>query len=94
MAKIDNSNTDQYSRNNNKKHIVFPLYDNSFFMNMYNAFNAALINSTQFNTELYNAFAEAYLIYLSTISEYDRSWKDFAELEKTLRSRFHTPGPN
>ena len=85
MVKIDNSNTDQYS----KKHSVFPFYDNSFFMNMYNAFNAALINSAQFNTELYNAFAEAYLIYLSTISEYDRSWKDFAELDKTLRSRFH-----
>ena len=90
MAKTDNSNTDQYSTdNNNKKHIIFPFYDNSFFMNMSKAFNTALSNSTQFNTELYNAFAEAYLIYLNTISEYNRSWKDFAELDKTLRSRFH-----
>jgi polyhydroxyalkanoate synthase subunit PhaC len=90
MAKTNNSNTDQYSRdNNNKKRIIFPSYDNSFFMNMSKAFKTALINSTQFNTELYNAFTEAYLIYLNTISEYDRPWKDFAELDKTLRSRFH-----
>jgi polyhydroxyalkanoate synthase subunit PhaC len=88
MAKTDNSNNEQYSRNNNK-HIIFPFYDNSFFMNMHNAFNTALSSSTQFNTELYNVFAEAYLIYLNTISEYDRSWKDFMELDKTLRSRFN-----
>jgi hypothetical protein len=89
MAKTNNSNTDQYSRdNNNKKRTIFPSYDNSFFMNMSKAFKTALINSTQFNTELYNAFTEAYLIYLNTISEYDRPWKDFAELDKTLRSRF------
>jgi polyhydroxyalkanoate synthase len=88
MAKTDNPNNEQYSRNNDK-HIIFPFYDNSFFMNMQNAFNTALSSSTQFNTELYNAFAEAYIIYLNTISEYDRSWKDFMELDKTLRSRFN-----
>jgi hypothetical protein len=27
-------------------------------------------------------------MYLSTISEYNRSWNDFAELDKILRSRF------
>ena len=90
MAKTNNSNTDQYSRdNNNKKRIIFLSYDNSFFMNISKAFKTAIISSTQFNTELYNAFTEAYLIYLNTISEYDRPWKDFAELDKTLRSRFH-----
>ena len=29
-----------------------------------------------------------YPIYLSTISEYNKSWKDLSELDKILRSRF------
>jgi hypothetical protein len=37
---------------------------------------------------LFNAFTEVYSIYLSTISEYNRSWKDLPGLDKTLRSRF------
>ena len=55
---------------------------------MYNAFGRALSSSTQFNTELFNAFAQVYSIYLSTISEYNKSWKDLPELDKTLRNRF------
>jgi polyhydroxyalkanoate synthase subunit PhaC len=55
---------------------------------MYNIFAKALSSSSQFNTELFNAFAEAYRMYLSTISEYNKSWKDFAELDKILRIRF------
>jgi polyhydroxyalkanoate synthase len=37
---------------------------------------------------LSNAFAEAYPIYLNTISEYNKSWKNLSELDKILRSRF------
>ena len=55
---------------------------------MSNAFSRALSNSRQFNTELFNIFAEAYSMYLGTISEYNRSWKDLAELEKILRSKY------
>jgi hypothetical protein len=83
MAKT-NTSSDQYD---NKNKSVFPFYDR-FFVNMYNAFGRALSSSTQFNTELFNAFAEVYSIYLSTISEYSRSWKDLPELDRTLRSRF------
>jgi class III poly(R)-hydroxyalkanoic acid synthase PhaC subunit len=78
------SSSDQYNKN---KKGIFSFYDR-FFINIYNTFGDALLSSIQFNTELFNAFAEAYRIYLSTISEYNRSWKDFTELDKTLRSRF------
>jgi polyhydroxyalkanoate synthase subunit PhaC len=87
MAKTNNFNTNQYNTNN--KDSIFPFYDKFFMNSMANVFARALSNSTQFNTELYNAFAKAYQIYLDTISEYNRSWKDFAELDKALRSRFH-----
>jgi hypothetical protein len=59
-------------------------YSNS---DQYDVFGRALLSSIQFNTELFNAFAEAYKMYLSTIFEYNRSWNDFTELDKTLRSR-------
>jgi polyhydroxyalkanoate synthase subunit PhaC len=84
MAKT-NSNSDQY--NKNKSSTSFAFY-NASFMNTSNAFTRALSNSIQFNTGLLNAFAEVYRMYLSTISEYNRSWKDFTELDKILRSRF------
>jgi hypothetical protein len=51
---------------------------------MSNVFSRALSNSRQFNTELFNIFAEAYSMYLGTISKYNRSWKDLAELEYLL----------
>jgi class III poly(R)-hydroxyalkanoic acid synthase PhaC subunit len=38
---------------------------------------------------LLSAFAEFWKMYLSTISEYDKSWEDFAELDKVIRSRAH-----
>jgi polyhydroxyalkanoate synthase subunit PhaC len=79
-----NSSSDQYNKN---KQGIFSFYD-IFFINMYNTFGNALLSSIQFNTELFNAFAQAYRTYLNTISGYNRSWKYFAELDKTLRSRF------
>ena len=82
MAK-SNFTSDKYD--NNKS--IFHFYDN-FFINISNAFAQALSNTTQFNTVLFNAFADAYPIYLNTISEYNKSWKDFAELDNILRSRF------
>ena len=76
------SSPDQYTQS------TFPFYDNSF-IKISNAFARALLNTTQFNIILSNAFADAYPIYLNTISEYNRSWKDLSELDKILRSRFH-----
>jgi class III poly(R)-hydroxyalkanoic acid synthase PhaC subunit len=37
---------------------------------------------------LFNAFAESYPIYLNVISQYNESWKNLPELDKTLRSRY------
>ena len=51
-------------------------------MDISNVFAQALLNSVQFNMELFNAFTEAYPIYLNTIYEYNRSWKDLSELDK------------
>ncbi len=82
MAK-SNFTSDKYD--NNKS--IFPLYDGFFMTNMSDVFLRALSSSTQFNIELSNAFVNAYPIYLNTISEYDKSWKDLSELDKILRSR-------
>jgi len=82
MAKI-NFSPGQYNNNKNTFHFY-----NGSFVNTYNAFAEALSSSTQFNTELWNAFAEAVPIYFSTISEYNKSWKDLSELDKILRNKF------
>jgi class III poly(R)-hydroxyalkanoic acid synthase PhaC subunit len=37
---------------------------------------------------LSNAYAEAYPIYLNTITEYNKSWKNLSEIDKILRSKF------
>jgi polyhydroxyalkanoate synthase len=66
---------------------TFPFYDNSF-LDIFNAFAQALTNTTRFNTILFNAFADAYPIYLNVISQYNKSWKDLSELDKILRSRY------
>jgi polyhydroxyalkanoate synthase subunit PhaC len=81
-----NSDSDQYNNNNKNKNNL-PFYD-SPFVNMSNVFFRTLSYSTQFNLNLCNAFAQAYPIYLGTIYEYKKSWKDLSELDKILRSRF------
>jgi polyhydroxyalkanoate synthase subunit PhaC len=78
---ITSPSLDQYTQN------TIPFYDNSF-IDISNAFARALLNTTQFNMILSNAFADAYPIYLNAISEYNKSWKDLSELDKILRSRF------
>jgi class III poly(R)-hydroxyalkanoic acid synthase PhaC subunit len=72
---------DQHTQSN------FPFYDNTF-IDISSAFARALLNTNQFSIILYNAFAAAYPIYLNTISEYNKSWKNLSELDKILRSRF------
>jgi polyhydroxyalkanoate synthase subunit PhaC len=53
-----------------------------------NVFSELLLNSMKFNLQLWNSFAEAYPIYLSTVSEYNKSWKDLSELDRVLRRKF------
>jgi polyhydroxyalkanoate synthase subunit PhaC len=78
-----NSSSDKY----NKRSTYSSYY--SSLMDISNVFARALSNSTQFNIKLSNAFVEAYPLYLNTISEYNKSWKNLSELDKVLRSRFH-----
>src|SRR5947207_1630563 len=85
MAGRNNFTRDQYNKNYNKKS-TFSFY-NSALNASTNAFIRAFSSSIQFGTELYNAFAEFYLVYLDTIYEYNRSWKDLAELDKLVTSR-------
>ena len=80
MATIP-SRSDQYSKT------VYSSYVDSF-INMSKTLARAVSSSAQFNIILSNAFAQSYPIYLNTISEYNKSWKDLSELDKILRSRF------
>ena len=75
------------SSSNEYTQSTFPFYDNSF-LDIFNAFAQALTNTTRFNTILFNAFADAYPIYLNVISQYNKSWKDLSELDNILRSRY------
>jgi polyhydroxyalkanoate synthase subunit PhaC len=75
------SHSDQYDKN------IFSLYVDSF-AETFNAFARALSSSAQFNIALSNAFSQSYPVYLNTISEYNKSWKDLSELDKVLRSRY------
>ena len=75
------------SRSNEYTQSTFPFYDNSF-LDIFNAFAQALTNTTRFNLILFNAFADAYPIYLNVISQYNKSWKDLSELDNILRSTY------
>jgi len=75
------SSSDQFTQS------TFPFYNNPF-IDISNAFARALLNTTQFNMILSNAFVEAYPIYFNAISEYNKSWKNLSELDEILRSRY------
>jgi polyhydroxyalkanoate synthase subunit PhaC len=81
MMTTTSSNLDQYPQS------TFPFYYSSL-IEISDAFSRALLNTTQFNIILSNAFANAYPIYINTISEYNKSWKNLSELDQILRSRF------
>ena len=68
--------------------MMTPIDFNPAGYNISDAFAEVLSSSTRFNIELWNAFAETYPIYLSTVSEYEKSWKDLTELDTVLRSKF------
>ena len=61
---------------------------NSPKYNITDVFGEVLSSHTQFNLELWNVFTEAYPIWLSTASEYNKSWKNLSELDKVLRTKF------
>jgi polyhydroxyalkanoate synthase subunit PhaC len=81
MAK-NTSHSDCYNKN------IFSLYPASI-IDMFETLTRAISSSTRFNFVLSNAISQSYPIYLNTISEYNKSWKDLSELDKILRSRLH-----
>jgi polyhydroxyalkanoate synthase subunit PhaC len=76
-----NSHSDQYGKSVSS--------DANSFADTLKALARALSSSAQFNIVLSNAFSQSYPIYLNTISEYNKSWKNLSELDRVLRSRFH-----
>lgn len=70
---MDKDNSDQYKNGSS-------VYFNSF-SNIHNAFTQMLPSSARFDLKLYNAFAEAYLVYPNTVSEYGKSWSNIYELK-------------
>ena len=76
------SRADKYSNNTDD----FPFYNASLIYN-YDVLARAFSSSFQFNTNIFNIFAETYSIYLDAISELDGSGKD-QRADKTLRSSF------
>jgi polyhydroxyalkanoate synthase subunit PhaC len=59
------------------------------FINTFAAYARSFSSSIEFNRELLYASAEVWRMYLSTISEYNKSWKDFSELDKRIMSGSH-----
>ena len=87
MSKTDLASNSHYTES--KYTSPFPFFYDSFFTNTSNAYARWFSSSIEFNRELLYAFAEFWRMYLNTISEYNKSWVDFAELDKTIRSRSH-----
>jgi polyhydroxyalkanoate synthase subunit PhaC len=75
------SHSDQYRKSVSSS-------DANSFADTLKALARALSSSAEFNIMLSNAFSQFYPIYLNTISEYNKSWKNLSELDRVLRSRF------
>jgi polyhydroxyalkanoate synthase subunit PhaC len=67
----------------------FLFFYERFFIDTLNAYASLFPSFTEFNRELLSAFAEFWRMYLNTISEYNKSWKDLSQLDKTIRNRSH-----
>ncbi|MGC2668738.1 MAG: hypothetical protein WA220_06105, partial [Candidatus Nitrosopolaris sp.] len=63
------------------------VFDTSSAIEMRDALNGVLLNSSRFNWKLYEAFAEAYSVYLNILFREGNTSKDLAELEKIIRKK-------
>jgi class III poly(R)-hydroxyalkanoic acid synthase PhaC subunit len=70
------------------KNMMIDININPTKYNITDVFGEVLSSYTQFNLELWNAFTEAYPIWLGTASEYNKSWKNLSELDKVLSTKF------
>ena len=63
------------------------VFDSSTAIEIRDALNGVLLNSSRFNWKLYEAFAEAYSVYLNILFREGNTSKDLAELEKIIRKK-------
>ncbi|MDQ6862607.1 MAG: alpha/beta fold hydrolase [Thermoproteota archaeon] len=63
------------------------VFDSSTAIEIRDALNGVLLNSSRFNWKLYEAFAEAYSVYLNILFKEGNTSKDLAELEKIIRKK-------
>ncbi|MDQ6668214.1 MAG: hypothetical protein M3Y53_08330, partial [Thermoproteota archaeon] len=63
------------------------VFHSSTAIEVRDALNEVLINSSRFNWKLYEAFAEAYSVYLNILFKGDNTSKDLAEFEKIIRKK-------
>ena len=89
MSKTNLASDDHYTKNKGKNTLPSPFSYDIFFTNASNPYTRFFLSSIEFNRELLYAFAEFWRMHLTTISEYNKSWKDFTELDKIIRSRSH-----
>ena len=87
-VQLSSTNSETNKQYNNNVSGLFPFYYYNSIMNGFDVLTRAFSSSLQFNTKLFNFFAEAYLTYLDTLSEFNRTWKNLPELDSTLRSKF------
>ena len=63
------------------------VFDSSTAIEIRDALNGVLLNSSRFNWKLYEAFAEAYSVYLNILFKEGDTSKDLAEFEKVIRKK-------
>src|SRR5439155_11907258 len=63
------------------------IFDTSAAIQLRDAWNGVLLNSSRFNWKLYEAFAEAYSVYLNMLFKESNSSKDLPEFEKIVREK-------
>jgi hypothetical protein len=63
------------------------VFDNGSAIEVRDALKEVLVNSARFNWKLYEAFTEAYSVYLNLLFKEDNTSKNFAEFEKIIRQQ-------
>ena len=63
------------------------VFDTSSAIELRDALNGVLLNSSRFSWKLYEAFTEACSVYSNVLFKQDNTSKDFAELEKIIRKK-------
>jgi hypothetical protein len=58
------------------------VFDSSTAIEIGDALNGVLLNSSRFNWKLYETFTEAYSVYLNILFKEGNTLKDLAEFEK------------